>query len=204
MQSQIMRLLGLRGCGHGRRGGGGREELIGEHGYDTKYVRHAGRPTGLPGPRAPTDAPAWSFPSPDRPWPARWWTCGRRAPLASTRTSTPRSPRATCAGASPPTRRAVRVRDHRAPSYGIPGAGATAQLLEALGRHLLRPGHIHFKVSHPACRSLTTQIYFEGDPYIDSDVVGAVKDSLVIGLVRKGEADTRFSYDYVLTPSDTV
>ena len=87
------------------------------------------------------------------------------------------------------------------PSYGIPDAGATAQLLEALGRHLIRPGHIHFKLSHPACRPLTTQIYFEGDPYIDSDVVGAVKDSLVVGLVRNGEADTRCSYDFVLTPA---
>lgn len=84
------------------------------------------------------------------------------------------------------------------PSYGIPDKGATAVLLEALGRHLIRPGHIHFKVSHPACRSLTTQIYFEGDPYIDSDVVGAVKDSLVVGLERNGEAETRCSYDFVL------
>ena len=87
------------------------------------------------------------------------------------------------------------------PSYGIPDTGATAQLLEALGRHLIRPGHIHVKVSHPACRSLTTQIYFEGDPYIDCDVVGAVKDSLIVELVRNGEAETRCSYDFVLTPN---
>ena len=87
------------------------------------------------------------------------------------------------------------------PSYGIPDKGATAQLLEGLGRHLIRPGHIHFKVSHPACRSLTTQIYFEGDPYIDSDVVGAVKDSLIVSLVRIGEAEARCSYDFVLAPT---
>ena len=43
MQSQALRLLGLRGGGHGRRGGGGREELIAEHGYDTKYAMHAAR-----------------------------------------------------------------------------------------------------------------------------------------------------------------
>lgn len=43
MQSQTLRLLGLRGGGHGRRGGGGREELIAEHGYDTKYAMHAAR-----------------------------------------------------------------------------------------------------------------------------------------------------------------
>lgn len=87
------------------------------------------------------------------------------------------------------------------PSYGIPDKGATAQLLEAMGRHLIRPGHIHFKVSHPECRSLTTQIYFEGDPYIDSDVVGAVKDSLIVSLVRHGEAEARCSYDFVLVPT---
>ena len=90
------------------------------------------------------------------------------------------------------------------PSYGIPDTGATAQLLEALGRHLIRPGHIHLKVSHPSCRSLTTQIYFEGDPYIDSDVVGAVKDSLIVSLVRDGEGEARCSYDFLLTPIDNA
>jgi len=43
MQSQAMRLLGLRGGGHGVRGGGGREELIAAHGYDTKYAMHCSR-----------------------------------------------------------------------------------------------------------------------------------------------------------------
>ena len=43
MESQAMRLLGTRGGGHGRRGGGQREELIAEHGYDTKYAMHCVR-----------------------------------------------------------------------------------------------------------------------------------------------------------------
>ncbi len=43
MQAQATRMLGIRGGGHGRRGGGGREELIAEHGYDTKYAMHAAR-----------------------------------------------------------------------------------------------------------------------------------------------------------------
>jgi hypothetical protein len=43
MQSQAQRLLGLRGGGHGRRGGGGRAELIEEYGFDTKYAMHAAR-----------------------------------------------------------------------------------------------------------------------------------------------------------------
>lgn len=43
MQGQALRLLGLRSSGHGRRGGGGREELIAAHGYDTKYAMHCAR-----------------------------------------------------------------------------------------------------------------------------------------------------------------
>jgi hypothetical protein len=43
MKSQSERLLGLRGGGHGKRGGGQRLELVCEHGYDTKYAMHAAR-----------------------------------------------------------------------------------------------------------------------------------------------------------------
>ena len=43
-----------------------------------------------------------------------------------------------------------------------------------------RPAHIHYKVSHPDGVALTTQLYFEGDPYIPIDPF--VKDSLVIPL----------------------
>lgn len=43
MQAQAQRLLGLRGGGHGRRGGGARPELVVQHGYDTKYAMHCAR-----------------------------------------------------------------------------------------------------------------------------------------------------------------
>jgi uncharacterized protein len=43
MQSQAERLLGVRVGGGGRRGQGGREELISEFGYDTKYAMHCAR-----------------------------------------------------------------------------------------------------------------------------------------------------------------
>jgi hypothetical protein len=39
MQAQALRLLGLRGGAHGRRGEGRRQELIAAHGYDTKWAR---------------------------------------------------------------------------------------------------------------------------------------------------------------------
>lgn len=43
MKGQVMRMQGLKSSGHGRRGGGKREELIAQHGYDTKYAMHAAR-----------------------------------------------------------------------------------------------------------------------------------------------------------------
>ena len=43
MASQGQRVLGLRASDHGRRGGGGREELVSEFGFDTKYAMHCAR-----------------------------------------------------------------------------------------------------------------------------------------------------------------
>jgi catechol 1,2-dioxygenase len=87
-------------------------------------------------------------------------------------------------------------------AYEVPTTGATGALLAALGRPAFRPGHIHFTLSHESKRALTTQIYFEGDQWIDSDVVGAVKAPLITKLERHEDADGRSSatcsYDFVL------
>lgn len=86
--------------------------------------------------------------------------------------------------------------------YQVPNEGATGQLLKALGRHSFRPGHIHFKLSHDQAAPLTTQIYFEGDPWLGSDVVGAAKESLATKLLWEEDGDggrsATCSYDFVL------
>lgn len=69
-------------------------------------------------------------------------------------------------------------------AYEIPKNGPTAALLRALGRHLWRPAHLHLKVTHEGSQSLTTQLFLRNDPWIDSDVVGAVKQPLIVDLVR--------------------
>jgi catechol 1,2-dioxygenase len=68
--------------------------------------------------------------------------------------------------------------------YEIPKHGATGMLLAALGRSAFRPAHIHAKLTHVACRPMTTQIYFEDDPWLDADVVEAVKPELITRLKR--------------------
>jgi catechol 1,2-dioxygenase len=93
--------------------------------------------------------------------------------------------------------------------YHIPKDGPTGGLLTALGRHPYRPAHIHVKLSHPQCLPLTTQLFYEGDPYLDSDVVGAVKAPLIVRLVKQEDpAEIRrqglgspfyaLKYDFVL------
>ncbi len=89
-------------------------------------------------------------------------------------------------------------------AYEIPKSGATGHLLAATGRPAFRPAHMHFKISHASARPLTTQVYFEGDPWLDDDVIGAVRAPLVTKVVRSAEdaADqrARCSYDFVLPP----
>jgi catechol 1,2-dioxygenase len=68
--------------------------------------------------------------------------------------------------------------------YQIPHDGPTGAVLEATGRHPWRPAHVHFRLSHPGYEALTTQLFVADDPWIDSDVVGAVKQPLVISFAR--------------------
>ena len=63
--------------------------------------------------------------------------------------------------------------------YPIPIDGPVGELLAATGRHPYRPAHIHFIVTAPGHRALTTHIFVAGSKYIESDAVFAVKKSLV-------------------------
>jgi hydroxyquinol 1,2-dioxygenase len=63
--------------------------------------------------------------------------------------------------------------------YPVPTDGPVGRMLERMGRHPMRPGHIHMIVSAPAHQAITTHLFPAGSPYIDSDAVFGVKDSLV-------------------------
>jgi protocatechuate 3,4-dioxygenase beta subunit len=64
--------------------------------------------------------------------------------------------------------------------YPIPGDGTVGRLLELSGRHNFRPGHLHFIVSAPGYESVTTHYFDRKSPYLDSDAVFGVKESLII------------------------
>ncbi|WP_160286302.1 catechol 1,2-dioxygenase [Pseudomonas knackmussii] len=63
--------------------------------------------------------------------------------------------------------------------YGCPADGPTQECLDRLGRHGQRPAHIHFFISAPGYRHLTTQINLSGDQYLWDDFAYATRDGLV-------------------------
>lgn len=63
-------------------------------------------------------------------------------------------------------------------SYPIPTDGPVGELLAATGRHPWRPAHLHFMIEAEGYRTLVTHLFNDGDPYLDSDAVFGVKDSL--------------------------
>jgi protocatechuate 3,4-dioxygenase beta subunit len=63
--------------------------------------------------------------------------------------------------------------------YPIPDDGPVGQLLAATGRHPNRPAHLHFIVAAPGYRPVTTHVFVADSPYLDSDAVFGVKESLI-------------------------
>lgn len=67
----------------------------------------------------------------------------------------------------------------RARYYPIPDDGPVGDMLKACGRHPIRPAHIHFIVSAEGFAPVTTHLFDSTCPWLQSDAVFGVKDSLV-------------------------
>jgi hydroxyquinol 1,2-dioxygenase len=64
--------------------------------------------------------------------------------------------------------------------YPVPADGPVGEMLRAMGRHPNRPGHIHMKVYADGYAPLTTHLFASDSPYLDSDAVFGVRDSLIV------------------------
>jgi catechol 1,2-dioxygenase len=96
--------------------------------------------------------------------------------------------------------------------YACPPEGPTQRLLDQLGRHGRRPAHIHFFVTAPGYRKLTTQINIDGDEYLHDDFAFATRDGLIPEVRRSTDpAEVRarglnapfaeITFDFVLHPA---
>jgi hypothetical protein len=52
-------------------------------------------------------------------------------------------------------------------------------MLVATKRHPYRPAHVHFMIAAEGFETLVTHVFVAGDPYLDSDAVFGVKNSLI-------------------------
>jgi hydroxyquinol 1,2-dioxygenase len=96
--------------------------------------------------------------------------------------------------------------------YPVPDDGPVGNMLRAMGRHPNRPGHIHMMVYRDGYVPLTTHLFAADSPYLDSDAVFGVRDSLIVpyekhapGTAPDGRAMDRpfhsAQYDFVLAPA---
>jgi catechol 1,2-dioxygenase len=68
--------------------------------------------------------------------------------------------------------------------YPIPDDGPVGQLLKGLGRDPYRPAHLHYMIRAAGSQPLVTHIFDPTDPYIASDAVFGVKESLLADFRR--------------------
>lgn len=97
--------------------------------------------------------------------------------------------------------------------YPVPDDGPVGDMLRAMGRHPNRPGHIHMMVYRDGYVPVTTHLFAADSPYLDSDAVFGVRDSLIVPYERHdkgtkapdGRAMERTwhtaKYDFVLAPA---
>ncbi len=96
--------------------------------------------------------------------------------------------------------------------YPIPSDGPVGQMLIAMGRHPYRPAHVHFMISAEGYQSVTTELFVADDPYLDSDAVFGVRESLIVPFTRhKADEEAQrmnmsgpfftVDYDFVLEPT---
>jgi catechol 1,2-dioxygenase len=93
------------------------------------------------------------------------------------------------------------IRGIRPAPYEIPKDGPTGQLIRAAGWHAWRPAHLHLMVSAPGHQTVTTQLYFAGGDYLESDIAQATKPELILDPQRDADGVLVSEYDFVLDPA---
>jgi hydroxyquinol 1,2-dioxygenase len=97
----------------------------------------------------------------------------------------------------------------RPEAYPIPVDGPVGKILEAGGRHNMRPAHIHFIVSAESYKTVVSEVFDRTDKFIEGDAVFGVKDSLKTDFIIDHDEDFakkhgvtapffRMKYDFVL------
>lgn len=104
------------------------------------------------------------------------------------------------------------VKTIRPLGYTAPMDGPGGEMLIATKRNIWRPGHFHFKLQASGHRTVVTELFPEGDTYLDNDAAFGVRAPLVIEMPRTDSAElakqfgmpvpfSTVDYTFRLTPS---
>lgn len=85
--------------------------------------------------------------------------------------------------------------------YAVPNDGPVGDLLKAVGRHPWRPAHLHFLIKADGYETLITHVFRSDDPYLDSDAVFGVRQSLIADWTQQADGTYLVEYDFVLNPA---
>ena len=85
--------------------------------------------------------------------------------------------------------------------YAVPNDGPVGDLLKAVGRHPWRPAHLHFLIKADGYETLITHVFRSDDPYLDSDAVFGVRQSLIADWKQQADGTYLVEYDFVLNPA---
>lgn len=93
-------------------------------------------------------------------------------------------------------------------AYPIPYDSTTGDILRALDRTCMRPGHIHLFIRTPGYQPLITQIFDRSCPHRGTDAVFAEKDDLIVDFVPAEHPDANnakweLPYDIRLVPASS-
>lgn len=80
--------------------------------------------------------------------------------------------------------------------YPIPHDGPVGKMLDHLGRHPYRPAHLHYILKAEGFETLITHIFDPHDPYINSDAVFGVKQSLLADFHLVDDATRATTYEF--------
>lgn len=70
--------------------------------------------------------------------------------------------------------------------YSIPDQGPTGEFLGYMDQHPMRPAHLHIMFKAEGHETLITQVFFEGDEWMETDVAQGVREELITDPVDKG------------------
>jgi hydroxyquinol 1,2-dioxygenase len=82
----------------------------------------------------------------------------------------------------------ISFRSVKPAGYPIPVDGPVGQMLRALGRHNMRPAHLHFLAYKPGYKTLISQLYDPEDKHLQTDVQFGVTRHLIGEFLRHDEA----------------